>query len=50
MLNSRNATAHVYNEEDYEQIKDRIVSQYVHEIEALLENIQKEVIDRDLWN
>ncbi|WP_231578682.1 nucleotidyltransferase substrate binding protein [Geobacillus kaustophilus] len=50
ILHSRNATAHVYNEEDYEQIQDRIVSQYVHEIEALLENIQKEVIDRDVWN
>ncbi|ATA60584.1 MULTISPECIES: HI0074 family nucleotidyltransferase substrate-binding subunit [Geobacillus] len=50
ILHSRNAAAHVYNEEDYEQIKNRIVSQYVHEIEALLKYIKKEVIDRDLWN
>ncbi|KZE93748.1 hypothetical protein AVP43_02796 [Geobacillus stearothermophilus] len=26
------------------------MSQYVHEIEALLKYIKKEVIDRDLWN
>ncbi|MED0654898.1 nucleotidyltransferase substrate binding protein [Anoxybacillus geothermalis] len=50
MLNSRNATAHVYNEEDYEQIKNRIVSEYVHKIEALLQNIKEEVIDRELRN
>jgi DNA-binding MurR/RpiR family transcriptional regulator len=40
----------VYNEEDYEQIKNRIVSEYVHEIEALLQNIKEEVIDRELRN
>ncbi|WP_255347935.1 hypothetical protein [Geobacillus sp. Y412MC52] len=40
----------MYNEEDDEQIKNRIVSEYIHEIEALLQNIKEEVIDRDVWN
>lgn len=26
------------------------MNEYVHKIEALLEHIKKEVIDRDLWN
>jgi len=51
MLSSRNATAHVYNEEDYEQIKQKIVDEYVQPIEALLQKIKEEVIDRDnIWN
>uniref|UniRef100_C5DA99 Nucleotidyltransferase substrate binding protein, HI0074 family n=1 Tax=Geobacillus sp. (strain WCH70) TaxID=471223 RepID=C5DA99_GEOSW len=48
ILSSRNATAHVYNEEDYEQIKNKIVNEYVHEIEKLLEKIKEEVIDGDV--
>ncbi|WP_369824184.1 hypothetical protein [Anoxybacillus sp. UARK-01] len=50
MLSSRNVTAHVYNEEDDEQIKQKIVDEYVQQIEALLQNIKEEVIDRDAWN
>ncbi|MEK5324535.1 nucleotidyltransferase substrate binding protein (TIGR01987 family) [Anoxybacillus vitaminiphilus] len=50
MLSSRNATAHVYNEEDYERIKNKIVNEYVHQIEALLQKIKEEVIDSDVWN
>jgi nucleotidyltransferase substrate binding protein (TIGR01987 family) len=50
ILSSRNATAHVYNEEDYEQIKNKIVNEYVHEIEKLLEKIKEEVIDGDVRN
>lgn len=50
ILSSRNATAHVYNEEDYEQIKNKIVNEYVHEIEKLLEKIKEEVIDDDVRN
>lgn len=37
MLSSRNTMAHVYNEEDYEQMKQKIVSEYVSPIEALLQ-------------
>jgi nucleotidyltransferase substrate binding protein (TIGR01987 family) len=50
ILSSRNATAHVYNEEDYERIKNKIVDEYVHEIEKLLEKIKEEVIDHDVRN
>ncbi|WP_369818770.1 nucleotidyltransferase substrate binding protein [Anoxybacillus sp. B7M1] len=50
ILSSHNATAHVYNEEDDEQIKQKIVDEYVQQIEALLQNIKEEVIDRDARN
>lgn len=50
IVSSRNATVHVYNEDDYEEIKTKIITQYVGEIEKLLENIKKEVMDRDVWN
>jgi nucleotidyltransferase substrate binding protein (TIGR01987 family) len=50
ILSSRNATAHIYNEEDYERIKNKIVDEYVHEIEKLIEKIKEEVIDHDVWN
>jgi nucleotidyltransferase substrate binding protein (TIGR01987 family) len=50
IVSSRNATVHVYNEDDYEKIKNKIIAQYVGEIEKLLENIKKEVIDCDVWN
>jgi hypothetical protein len=39
-----------YNEEDYERIKNKIVDEYVHEIEKLIEKIKEEVIDHDVWN
>jgi hypothetical protein len=32
------------------QIKKKIVNEYVHQIEALLQKIKEEVIDRDVWN
>ena len=39
------------DEEDYEQIKQKIVDEYVQPIEALLQKIKEEVIDRDnIWN
>lgn len=44
ILLSRNATAHIYNEHDYEEIKNRIVNEYVSAIENLLNNISKQVI------
>ena len=44
ILLSRNSTAHIYNEQDYEKIKNRIVNEYVHAIEKLLNNISKQVI------
>lgn len=36
ILASRNTTAHIYSEEDYEDIKNRIINNYVDEIEKLL--------------
>lgn len=44
ILLSRNATAHIYDEEDYEKIKNKIISDYIDAIENLLSNISKEVI------
>ena len=44
ILLSRNSTAHIYDEEDYEKIKNKIVSDYIYAIENLLSNISKEVI------
>ncbi|WP_235356938.1 nucleotidyltransferase substrate binding protein [Bacillus alveayuensis] len=50
MLSSRNATTHVYNQEDYEELKNKIVNEYFHQIEALLKKIKEEMIDSDVWN
>ncbi|MED3641927.1 HI0074 family nucleotidyltransferase substrate-binding subunit [Caldifermentibacillus hisashii] len=50
ILSSRNATAHVYNEDDYEKIMQKIVNEYVYQLEALLQKINEEVIDNDVWN
>lgn len=44
ILLSRNSTAHIYDEEDYEEIKNKIVDYYIDAIEKLLNNISKEVI------
>jgi nucleotidyltransferase substrate binding protein (TIGR01987 family) len=44
ILLSRNATAHIYDEQDYEEIKNKIVSEYIEVIEKLLSNISKQVI------
>lgn len=44
ILLSRNATAHIYNEQDYEEIKNKIVNEYVDAIEKLLRNISRQVI------
>lgn len=43
ILLSRNSTAHIYNEEDYEKIKNKTVSDYIEVIENLLSNISNEV-------
>lgn len=40
----RNATAHIYDEEYYEEIKNKVVSDYIEAIEKLLSNISKQVI------
>lgn len=39
ILLSRNATAHIYDEADYEKIKNKIVKEYIDAIEKLLGNI-----------
>ena len=44
ILVSRNSTSHIYNEQDYEQIKNKIVYEYIDAIENLLNNVSKEVI------
>ena len=44
ILLSRNSTAHIYDEKEYEKIKDKIVSDYIKAIENLLSNVSKEVI------
>lgn len=44
ILLSRNATAHIYDEKDYEEIKNKIVNDYINVIEELLNNISKRVM------
>jgi nucleotidyltransferase substrate binding protein (TIGR01987 family) len=44
ILLSRNSTSHIYDEQDYERIKNKIVSEYIQAIESLLNNISEEVI------
>lgn len=44
ILLSRNTTAHLYSEEDYEAIKKNILETYINAIEKLLEKISREVI------
>lgn len=44
ILISRNSTAHIYHEEDYEKIKEAIINRYIDVIENLLNNISKEVM------
>ncbi|WP_055668562.1 HI0074 family nucleotidyltransferase substrate-binding subunit [Desnuesiella massiliensis] len=44
ILLSRNSTAHIYDEADYEKIKDKIVNEYVKAIEKLLNKISDEVM------
>jgi nucleotidyltransferase substrate binding protein (TIGR01987 family) len=44
ILASRNATSHVYNEGDYEKIKEKIVGKYMHAIEAFLNEFGKRVL------
>lgn len=44
ILLSRNATAHIYSEEDYEEIKNKIINHYIDAIEKLLYNISNKVM------
>lgn len=44
ILLSRNATAHIYSEGDYEAIKEKILKEYIYAIEKLLQKIASEVI------
>ena len=45
ILLSRNATAHIYNEADYEHIKEQILTKYIDAIGGLLEKIESQVMD-----
>lgn len=45
ILLSRNATAHVYDEEDYEAIKNHILDQYLDAIDDLLCKISRDVLE-----
>lgn len=42
ILFARNSTAHIYDEEDYEEIKNQILNKYVKAIENLLNKISME--------
>lgn len=42
ILLARNSTAHIYNEEDYESIKNNIVEIYIDAIEELLNKVSME--------
>ncbi|EOR27169.1 nucleotidyltransferase substrate binding protein, family [Clostridium sartagoforme AAU1] len=44
ILVSRNSTAHIYDEHDYEEIKNNIVNNYTNAIEELLNNILKRIL------
>lgn len=44
ILLSRNSCAHIYNQEDYENIKNKIIDEYIDAIEELLSNISKKVM------
>ena len=44
ILLSRNSTSHIYDEQDYEKIKNKIVSDYTDAIENLLCNLSKVVM------
>lgn len=43
ILLSRNITAHIYDEHDYEDIKNKIISKYINEIELLLEKLKDRI-------
>lgn len=44
ILLSRNSTSHIYDEKDYEEIKNKIINQYIDAIERLLNNISNEMM------
>jgi len=44
ILLSRNATAHIYSESDYEEIKENILKKYIYAMEKLLQKLASEVI------
>lgn len=44
ILISRNTTAHIYSEKDYENIKNKIIPDYVEAIENLLVKIKERVM------
>jgi len=44
ILLSRNSTAHIYDEKDYEEVKNKIINQYIDAIEKLLNNISNEMM------
>lgn len=43
ILSARNTTAHIYDEDDYEQIKNDILDRYIDAIEDLLKKISMEI-------
>lgn len=44
ILLSRNSTAHIYDEEDYECIKNKILDEYMDAIEKLLYQIESQAL------
>lgn len=45
ILLSRNSTAHIYDEEDYEAIKENILNEYIDAIEGLLHSISNRIME-----
>ncbi len=41
LLEDRDSKSHIYNENMYNEIADRIVNKYVDAIEELVENLEK---------
>lgn len=44
MLLARNTTSHIYDKEDYEEIKNRIIDKYIDAIDELLYKISQELM------
>ena len=43
ILLSRNSTAHIYDEHDYERVKNKIIKEYIKAIEELLEQVAQHI-------
>lgn len=44
ILVARNTTSHIYNEDEYEDIKNNILNRYIYAIEDLLSKLSSEIL------